>query len=631
MQRAKYISNGTITYKITGDPGPQGPQGPQGGTGKSAYQIAVDNGFVGTESEWLESLKGDLSDSLDKGIRNLVNDSWARKTVAGGQIWDNQNDWLMMTPFSLKEDAEVTLVIPSGIKCGLSAWTDSEAITAVSDSTITQSSTVTLMRKYVYRFTLKSIDDSVVSESTRDLFDAYTDSDYKLIQSVKKSEEILSDNNFVLTDDGEKILSLDWKLGAYAGSGTYYDSDREWTNNTPIYLDKELRVKFCATSDIKASFWRFKSLNENAELAQSIVGGETYNLIPNRYYFVVISKISGDTFTKNELVTNGYGISYFPNTWSSDVISNSGTYATEYHTKEDEVVNSIYPILTDDCIVFGLITDNHCGHDNNNYPNTYNHALVLDKLTSRAMGDFTINLGDTYTQTDDHGENRRRFNSYWSKHSNSKVPNLYCQGNHENFTISDGSKALEDWQILALTNNSNKWIKKSTTNKLHYYFDVRNIRCIVLASSTNTNAGYSDEQIEFVRNALETLNGKKAILFAHIPPIGAIAGISANVVNGSEIASIIESHTADILAFFHGHAHWDNTVVVNGITYISTACAIPNKYNIPTSGYGSTATAPDRTYGGYTEYLMDIVVVDAKNRIVQTKRFGAGDNRIINV
>ena len=62
MQRAKYISNGTITYKITGDPGPQGPQGPKGDAGKSAYQIAVDNGYVGTESEWLETLKVGLND-----------------------------------------------------------------------------------------------------------------------------------------------------------------------------------------------------------------------------------------------------------------------------------------------------------------------------------------------------------------------------------------------------------------------------------------------------------------------------------------------------------------------------------------------------------------------------------------
>lgn len=30
-----------------------------GADGKSAYQIAVDNGFEGTEAEWLESLKGE--------------------------------------------------------------------------------------------------------------------------------------------------------------------------------------------------------------------------------------------------------------------------------------------------------------------------------------------------------------------------------------------------------------------------------------------------------------------------------------------------------------------------------------------------------------------------------------------
>jgi len=35
--------------------------GPQG---KSAYEIAVDNGFAGTESEWLESLKGPPGESV---------------------------------------------------------------------------------------------------------------------------------------------------------------------------------------------------------------------------------------------------------------------------------------------------------------------------------------------------------------------------------------------------------------------------------------------------------------------------------------------------------------------------------------------------------------------------------------
>ena len=30
--------------------------------GKSAYEIAVENGFQGTETEWLESLKGETPD-----------------------------------------------------------------------------------------------------------------------------------------------------------------------------------------------------------------------------------------------------------------------------------------------------------------------------------------------------------------------------------------------------------------------------------------------------------------------------------------------------------------------------------------------------------------------------------------
>ena len=32
--------------------------------GKSAYEIALDNGFEGTEAEWLESLKGKDGESL---------------------------------------------------------------------------------------------------------------------------------------------------------------------------------------------------------------------------------------------------------------------------------------------------------------------------------------------------------------------------------------------------------------------------------------------------------------------------------------------------------------------------------------------------------------------------------------
>lgn len=44
---------------LEGPQGPQGVQGPQGSsTGDSAYVVATQNGFVGTEQEWLDSLVG---------------------------------------------------------------------------------------------------------------------------------------------------------------------------------------------------------------------------------------------------------------------------------------------------------------------------------------------------------------------------------------------------------------------------------------------------------------------------------------------------------------------------------------------------------------------------------------------
>ena len=52
-----------------GSPGVDGRDGLDGTNGKSAFEIAVENGFVGTETEWLESLKGkDGADGKDGAV-----------------------------------------------------------------------------------------------------------------------------------------------------------------------------------------------------------------------------------------------------------------------------------------------------------------------------------------------------------------------------------------------------------------------------------------------------------------------------------------------------------------------------------------------------------------------------------
>lgn len=52
----------------------QGQPGGAGGPGPSAYEVAVANGFVGTEAEWLTSLKGDPGESGDPWVPPIFED-----------------------------------------------------------------------------------------------------------------------------------------------------------------------------------------------------------------------------------------------------------------------------------------------------------------------------------------------------------------------------------------------------------------------------------------------------------------------------------------------------------------------------------------------------------------------------
>lgn len=56
VERTKKLNY--LMSAIADTQGAQGDTGENGYDGKSAYQVAVDNGFVGTESQWIESLKG---------------------------------------------------------------------------------------------------------------------------------------------------------------------------------------------------------------------------------------------------------------------------------------------------------------------------------------------------------------------------------------------------------------------------------------------------------------------------------------------------------------------------------------------------------------------------------------------
>ena len=64
--------DGKSAYEIAVEHGYQGTEEQwleslKGADGKSAYEIAVEHGYVGTEEQWIASLKGIKGDKGDKG------------------------------------------------------------------------------------------------------------------------------------------------------------------------------------------------------------------------------------------------------------------------------------------------------------------------------------------------------------------------------------------------------------------------------------------------------------------------------------------------------------------------------------------------------------------------------------
>lgn len=85
----------------TGATGATGPAGADGVDGASAYEVAVANGFVGTEAEWLASLEGQQGVQGEQGIQGLPGTDGADGT--DGSVWysaaGNPGSVVSLSPF----------------------------------------------------------------------------------------------------------------------------------------------------------------------------------------------------------------------------------------------------------------------------------------------------------------------------------------------------------------------------------------------------------------------------------------------------------------------------------------------------------------------------------------------------
>lgn len=312
-----------------------------------------------------------------------------------------------------------------------------------------------------------------------------------------------------------------------------------------------------------------------------------------------------------------------------------GLHETRFYEKEDNLVSKVLADKTANTITFGVITDtHHAQYDNRR---TAKQGKALARLCGRVGANFMIHLGDVIEGAEPTlAKNKFDLAEYWGEQNDTHIPILYTLAHHEQY----GAKGAGGWgadataitpsECIGMYGCTNKHLVVTyTDDKANWYADVDNIRFIGLDCTSNTNAGFSDEVISFVENALNGWNGK-VVVFCHMPARASVNWGNGSTVQGDRIASILNGYSGEVLAYFHGHTHWDNIYkdASDKFPYIAICGAIPAKMDIATYGCESgNPTSYDRIIGDYSEYCFDIVNVHTDTGEIKMFRFGAGSDR----
>lgn len=106
--------NGEIGPKgDQGDRGEKGQAGEKGSTGLSAYQVALTDGFIGNENQWLLSLKGIKGDEGLQGPRGEDASNNLQKSISSNYtLKDEDNNYTILIDNSI---ADITIFVPDGL------------------------------------------------------------------------------------------------------------------------------------------------------------------------------------------------------------------------------------------------------------------------------------------------------------------------------------------------------------------------------------------------------------------------------------------------------------------------------------------------------------------------------------
>lgn len=324
---------------------------------------------------------------------------------------------------------------------------------------------------------------------------------------------------------------------------------------------------------------------------------------------------------------------YIENNNNQDTFNRMRYGTSDYSEEVDTIVSKVLADRDINTVTVAVGTDFH----NKKTYDASSQIAIFNRIAERCA-DFSVNLGDTingrYTTLE---ENMKFFTSFWANQHATSLPVMFCRGNHEmhggmmntdtSSYMNGDNTAIPLEKVLGIPVRKNCFDVDYSTSMGNWRFDYNGVRFIGLDGSYKNNGGFNQEGISFLTDALN--DTKPVVIFCHFPANRYLNALDRAIENSDYIENALKNR-GNVLAYIHGHTHWDNiyTVDGNGFPYISTCCGLPEQIDLATvaCSYG-TPINYERTAGTYSEYCFDIYNIHKDTGVVRIFRFGAGDDR----
>ena len=283
-------------------------------------------------------------------------------------------------------------------------------------------------------------------------------------------------------------------------------------------------------------------------------------------------------------------------------IKNRFNIGLTYATQLDSVFEKVVADRDENTITFAMIADIHYS----NSFNATNEITLLNILLNKCNCDFLINLGDiTY-------DSASYTIDYWKNQADAQCPILFTLGNHD-----VGASAMCLYGFMYGRAGVDVFGAASSFN---WYCDIKDIRFI----SVNAALSFSTDFIQPLLNNTT----KKVVIFAHIPPIAELNYNNTSRTGMDDFISVLDNFSMNIIAYFHGHTHFDNIYLYNDkFPFISIASALPQKPSDSAAPSLGEPIAYEREIGTITEFCFDIVNLHSDTGTIKMFRLGVGSDR----